>query len=122
MDTAQASCKGAWKKCRLGVFKAVLLGFCGIKSVMSEKVRASKDARPDARQLCCFVIVPSSAGFANGEVPYNQTEENFVHKICEVIDHIECALINTTEHVTPDVPDWVNRPAYKHNESHVVER
>ena len=88
---------------------------------MSKNVRASKDARPDAQQLRCFVIVSSSARFANGEVPYNQTKQNFVHEIREVIDHVQRALINATEHVAPDITDRIDRPAYKHNESHVVE-
>ena len=81
MSAAQAECKGDQEKYWQGYVKP-RNRVCELKRGVSKIVRASKDARPDAQQLRCFVIVSSSAGFTNGEVPYDQTKQYFVHKIC----------------------------------------
>merc|ERR1719464_2163271 len=57
-----------------------------------------------------------------GTGPACKHEGDLVHKICNVVDHIEVDLIHGSEEVAEIVAKRVNRPAQRDDEAHVVER
>merc|ERR1719464_1073460 len=57
-----------------------------------------------------------------GTGPACKHEGDLVHKICNVVDHIEVDLIHGSEEVAEKVAKRVNRPTQRDDEAHVVER
>merc|ERR1712070_992828 len=79
----------------------------------SSRADVSLASTQECTHLACRVAL--------GTRPAGEDEGNLVHKVCNVVDHIEEGLIHCSEQVAEQVAEGVDGPSNCHNQTHIVE-